>query len=134
MPNMIATIPFSDNLLVSEIVSKGPSAQILQELASSLDLTISQLSAVVQIPRRTLERRIATNSTLKVDEAERAIRLARLFSKAQELFGDKEAAVEWFHGELPSLGGRTPLSLCANESSAREVEQLLGRIEHGVYS
>ena len=43
-------------------------------------------------------------------------------------------AAAWFGEPLSVLGGQTPLDLCATEAGAREVEQTLGRIEHGVFA
>ena len=34
---------------------------------------------------------------------------------------------------LRELGGRTPLQMTATEPGAREVERVLGRIEHGIF-
>jgi putative toxin-antitoxin system antitoxin component (TIGR02293 family) len=92
------------------------------------------LAAAVLIPQRTLERRLAVNSILKTDEAERALRLARLFAKAKDVFEDGNEAAAWFAEPLSVLDGKTPLELCATEAGAREVEQTLGRIEHGVFA
>jgi uncharacterized protein (DUF2384 family) len=38
------------------------------------------------------------------------------------------------HTELPALGWRTPIDFAQTEPGAREVENLIGRIEHGVFS
>jgi len=130
----IAQIPFADNLRLAALVEQGLPALTLQELATALSLSLAQIAAAVQIPLRTLERRMASKTRLKAAESERAIRLARLFAKARAVFGDDEAAAEWFAQPLHTLGGRSPLELCATEPGAREVEQTIGRIEHGVFS
>ncbi len=59
----------------------------------------------------------------------------RVFAKALELFeGDRDAASEWMLSPLPALGGETPIDIARTEAGARQVENLVGRIEHGVYS
>ena len=40
----------------------------------------------------------------------------------------------WLNSPQVGLGGATPLEYAETEVGAREVEDLLGRIEHGVYS
>jgi putative toxin-antitoxin system antitoxin component (TIGR02293 family) len=48
--------------------------------------------------------------------------------------GDREAAIEWLGAPRPALGGVTPFSLIASEVGGREVEALIDRLEHGVFS
>jgi putative toxin-antitoxin system antitoxin component (TIGR02293 family) len=49
------------------------------------------------------------------------------------VFEDRDEAAAWFSEPLNELGGKTPLECCALEAGAREVEETLGRIEHGVF-
>jgi len=135
MPEVsLLTFPYHDNLQVAEFVRRGVPARSLAGLAEALKLSVAGLSTTVTIPRRTLERRLAENADLKLDEAERAIRVARLLARATEVFEDRDEAAAWFSEPLNELGGKTPLECCALEAGAREVEQTLGRIEHGVFS
>jgi len=60
--------------------------------------------------------------------------IASLFDRAVEILGDKNRAILWFKGAKKGLGGQTPLEFADTEPGAREVEALLGRLEHGVYS
>jgi putative toxin-antitoxin system antitoxin component (TIGR02293 family) len=48
--------------------------------------------------------------------------------------GDREAASQWMATSLPALGGSTPNDVLKTDSGVRDVENLIGRIEHGVYS
>jgi putative toxin-antitoxin system antitoxin component (TIGR02293 family) len=136
MPSVsLLTFPYDDNLRVAGLVEQGLPARALRALAEALNLSsVGALAPTVNIPRRTLERRLAQNAVLKLDEAERAVRVARLFAKAVDVFEDRQEAAAWFSEPLSELGGKTPLECCALEAGAREVEQTLGRIEHGVFS
>ncbi len=63
------------------------------------------------------------------------LRASRVLAKALELFeGDRDAASEWMRSPLPALGGETPIDVAVTELGARQVENLVGRIEHVVYS
>ena len=63
------------------------------------------------------------------------LRASRVFAKALELFeSDRAATSEWMHSPLPALGGETPIDTARTELGTRQVENLVGRIEHGVYS
>ncbi len=45
-----------------------------------------------------------------------------------------EDARAWLTSPVRALGGATPLQYASVEPGAREVERLLVRLEHGVYS
>jgi putative toxin-antitoxin system antitoxin component (TIGR02293 family) len=63
------------------------------------------------------------------------VRLARLYQKAVDLFeGDAVAARTWLGSPNGALGYRVPLSLAETEDGGRAVEELIGRLENGVYS
>ena len=59
----------------------------------------------------------------------------RVLGKALELFeGDSRAAERWLSSPKAGLGGAVPSELAKTEAGAREVEALIGRLEHGVFS
>ncbi|MGH7857479.1 MAG: antitoxin Xre/MbcA/ParS toxin-binding domain-containing protein, partial [Candidatus Binatia bacterium] len=61
-------------------------------------------------------------------------RLARVGAMAVRVLGSEEKAGRWLHRPNRALGNESPLSLLDTAIGAREVEDLLGRIEHGVVS
>ena len=62
------------------------------------------------------------------------VRYQRLLKKAEDVFGDATCVREWLTHKQTGLGGAVPLDFAKSEIGAREVENLLGRIEYGVYS
>jgi putative toxin-antitoxin system antitoxin component (TIGR02293 family) len=42
--------------------------------------------------------------------------------------------LHWLNSPNHGLGGRTPLQMAQTEAGSREVENLIGRLEHGVFS
>lgn len=59
----------------------------------------------------------------------------RVFGKALELFeGDSQAVERWLSSPKAGLGGAVPSELAETEAGACEVEALIGRLEHGVFS
>jgi putative toxin-antitoxin system antitoxin component (TIGR02293 family) len=62
------------------------------------------------------------------------VRFARLLGHAVHLFGSVEEARRWLKAPQRGLGGAVPLDYAQTEAGAREVENLLGRIDYGVYS
>ncbi|GAA4082245.1 hypothetical protein GCM10022414_00940 [Zhongshania borealis] len=58
-------------------------------------------------------------------------RLAKLRDAAIDMMGGNEsAALSW----LRVFGGQSPLAHAATECGARDVEDLIGRIQRGVFS
>jgi len=103
------------------------------DLQERLGLTTAALGEVLALPPRTLQRR-REEGRLSKEESDRLARLRRVFEEAVRLIGNDPAAAEWFGEPQPALAGSTPLALCDTEPGAREVERLIGRIEHGVYA
>lgn len=115
---------------VRETVLGGLARDAFNVIRDAAEITTDQLSAVTGIPSRTLQRR----ETFKPDESERLLRVASAFQKAVEVLEDIDAARRWFSAPKKALGGLTPLKYCDTDVGAREVEALLGRIDHGVFS
>jgi putative toxin-antitoxin system antitoxin component (TIGR02293 family) len=86
------------------------------------------------IPRRTLARRRSAASKLTPDEADRAIRLARIQTEADRVFGDPERASGWLRTPNSSLSGRAPLQLLKTEAGTKVVSDMIIRIAHGIYA
>jgi putative toxin-antitoxin system antitoxin component (TIGR02293 family) len=92
------------------------------------------LASVIGIPERTLARRRAAGR-LEPDESERLLRVAILFEKCVDLFeGDVKAAVNWLTSAKKALNGQAPVLYARTELGAREVENLIGRLDHGIFS
>lgn len=64
--------------------------------------------------------------------SDRLYRLARLFIIAKRVLEDEKSGAEWLKRPQRGLGGRIPLEVAFTEIGAKEVENLLGRIEHSV--
>ena len=54
-------------------------------------------------------------------------------ARALEVLGDREKALRWLRTPLSSLSGRTPLSMLNTSSGIVDIEDVLGRIEQGVW-
>ncbi len=115
-------------------IERGLPYRRVEKLISELDETDTRIAHLVQIAPRTLARR-KQEGTLKPDESERVDRIDRIYRLATELFeGDKAQAVTWLKQPNRGLADRPPLDFARIEIGAREVENLIGRLEHGVFS
>ena len=103
---------------------------LLQKL---LGIPEEELGRYLGISGATLHRRKKAKR-LETPESERILRYARLFGQSVEVFETQDAAREWLKCPNPGTHGETPLSYADTEYGAREVENLLGRIDHGVFA
>jgi putative toxin-antitoxin system antitoxin component (TIGR02293 family) len=57
--------------------------------------------------------------------------LAVLYEHALAVLGDTESVRHWFNTQEDDFSGMKPIELLDTASGIKEVDQLLGRIEHG---
>ena len=115
-------------------IGKGLPYRSLVHFLDATDLRKEDAITLVRISPRTLSRR-KDQGRFKPDESDRLVRAAQIFAQALELFeGDLDSAREWLTSAQPALGGSTPIEFATTEVGAREVEALIGRLEHGIPS
>lgn len=123
-----------DTAALMKRLDEGLSYAAFDRLKMRLQVSSRELANVALITPRTLARRKKAGR-MQPAESDRLVRLARVFSRAIELFdGDVEAARSWLLRPQLAFGGAVPLSMTKTEVGSREVENLIGRIEHGVIS
>jgi putative toxin-antitoxin system antitoxin component (TIGR02293 family) len=114
-------------------IHAGLSFRAVQNLQKALDVPMEKVASVLGMSRATLHRR-KIQGKIDKEESEKLVRYQRLLKKAEGVFGDAKAAREWLTNNQAGLGNAVPLEFAKTEIGAREVENLLGRIEYGVYS
>ena len=116
-----------------DAVDEGLDVTAFERVAENLDITEKRLAELLRINTSTLARRKRSGS-LSVDESERLYRVAFLLERSTQVMGSLEAAQRWLREGKRALGGESPLVYARTEPGAREVEDLLGRIEYGIPS
>lgn len=59
---------------------------------------------------------------------------AQVFQAALALFGSKEAAHRWLNHPVQGLGNKRPIDMLSTAEDTKLVLNLIGRLEHGVFS
>lgn len=106
----------------------------VEALKESIAISDSQLAQLLGISEKTLSRARAANGRLDAVASDRLFRVARIAALAIEVLETAEAALHWLKRPQVGLGGRTPLAMLTTDPGRDQVEKLLLRIEHGVYS
>jgi len=117
-----------------KVVEDGLPVTELTDLQASLAVPAEKLAPMLGISKATFHRRKGTGEKLKPSVSDRVVRFAKLLGKAIKVLGDLDDAKRWLNSPQFGLGGAVPLDYAKTEVGAREVENLLGRIEYGVYS
>jgi len=133
-PRGLSAVAALDLEALAAAVGDGLSPRALNDLQGWLGISQVALARVLGIPERTLHRRLRDKGRLPLAESERVARFGRLYHLAVRTLGSPERARAWLGSKPKAFGGRTPLEVAATEPGARVVEQLLGRIEHGVFA
>lgn len=115
---------------ILDAMNKGISVDAVDKLSIRMSLGKQILCDAIGLNTRTLNRR----DTLKLDEADKLYRLARIFALAVNVLEDDKDALDWLTQPKIALNNQIPLSLLNTDLGAREVETLLNQIEYGIYS
>jgi len=125
------TVPTSTEL--RERIKRGLPYRSLESVRERLRLSVPEAAVVLHMPLRTLARRRQTRK-LDGDESDRLYRIARVAAQAFAVFGAEDKAATWLRRPNRALNGELPIDLLDTDVGARQVEDILGRIEHGVVS
>ena len=119
--------------LVAQVRAGIPAATVTM-LADSLSIKRDQVATRLNIPPRTLSRRLATKSRLTHDESDRTLRMAKVVALANEVLGAEDKTSRWMVAPNRALGGKIPFDQLDTELGVKSVEQILYAIAYGMYS
>ena len=100
---------------------------------SALGLERSEIDETV-IPSRTLQHRRSRREKLTMEESDRVLRVIRVLSSAEAVYGSRDRALAWLRKPIARLEDRSPLSLLKTDTGSRIVEEVLIQIDEGIYT
>lgn len=116
-----------------EQVEAGLPARAFDRFSSQIGVTREMLATAIHTTTRTVARRKEAEKPLDQDASERLVRLALLYKLANEVLDDETLTRQWMLRPRSAFAGRTPFEMASSEIGAQEVEDLLLRVEHGVF-
>ncbi len=116
------------------VIAEGFATAELVKLQTTLRLTLVEATRLVGISKATFLRRQAEGKKLDPDTSDKIVRFARLLHTAISVLGSESNAVAWLTHPQYGLSEEVPIHYAQTEVGAREVEDLLMRIAHGVFS
>ncbi len=118
---------------ILKLTRQGLPKKALLSLAQKISFTLQELAGVMHISDRTLQR-YEDNAVIKTEYAEKAIELAQLYTRGEEVFGSMDKFKQWMKTPSHLYKGDTPISLLDTSIGFDMVFKELGRIEHGIFA
>ncbi|WP_061010604.1 MULTISPECIES: antitoxin Xre/MbcA/ParS toxin-binding domain-containing protein [Vibrio] len=118
----------------TDAVHKGFEPKVYRNIVERVKLSQSEFQHVTLIPVSTIKRRLKNEERFNTQESDAIYRLAMLLKLATELFDDEERALGWMRENVYGLGGKRPLDMVSTTVDFEIVKDLIGRLEHGVFS
>jgi putative toxin-antitoxin system antitoxin component (TIGR02293 family) len=116
---------------LAERVRKGLPFAALVAVMERYGLSRDVLCTILHLsPRNFLRRK--EQKRLSPDESDRLYRLARVIAHANRVFESPAESADWIQSPNPALGKQQPLTLLDTDIGVQQVDQVLGRIEHGI--
>ena len=116
-----------------EVLRSGLPLDAFESFVKTIKIPAAEIIKVLGMAPRTFARR-KDRRVFSPAESDRLYRLARVASMAIQVLGSVTNARQWLERPNRALGGEVPLSLLDTDIGSRQVEAVLGRIEHGVFS
>lgn len=132
-PGSILCLPATNAVELRDAVRQGLPFSAFEAVTKSLKVSPQQITLVLGIPPRTVARRKSAKF-LTPQESDRLYRLARAIAQAVEVLGTIEKARVWLKTPNRALGGEVPLNLLDTDIGSRQVEEVLLRINYGIFS
>ena len=116
------------------IASRGVDAHIIDNFKTHFNFPRDFVAELLNISSPTIYRWIKANKVLDRNYSVQLFELTSLFLYGTEVFQSQDNFFKWLNLPNIALGGLEPKELLDIPNGLSKVKDLLGRIEHGVYS
>jgi putative toxin-antitoxin system antitoxin component (TIGR02293 family) len=123
----------SNDFDIIRLARQGFPKRVLLSLAKSISLNIQELANILHISERTLQR-YDDDAIIKTEYAEKAVELARLYTRGEEVFGSIDKFKIWIKTPGHVFKGEAPVTILDTSAGFDMVFKELGRIEHGIFA
>ena len=117
-----------------DIANKGINANVIVNFCEYFNLSRGNTAEYLNISEPTIYRWTRGNKKLGRNFSVKLFEISELFLVGSEIFGNKDNFFKWLDLPNTALGGMKPKELIEIPEGVSKVRDVLGRIEHGVYS
>lgn len=117
-----------------QAIHKGFGCDVFSKLAKISGLEKKQLAKITNISPASLNRRYKSGFFTEA-ESDKLYRYAEVYQAALDLFeGNNERTRIWMQKPIVGLGGKRPIEMFRTSAETEAVLDLIGRLEHGVFT
>ena len=131
--NYLASGKFSNPLDTIAYLRNGLPKEGVDAFLEKTSVRRDQLAHILHISSRQLNR-YEPQQLLSAEQSNQLYELARIYTRAIDIFGDQATAEHWLNRSQTALGNKAPLEISDTSEGLRLVEDLLSQIEYGFYS
>lgn len=129
----ILDLPFSQPIDWIGLARHGVSKQLMLSVQEQLELSQKEMATLLHLTPRTIQR-MKEEQLLPPAASGQLLELLRLYRRATDVLGDASHARRWLRTPVTALNNVPPVSLLDTPAGFQWVFDVLGRIEHGVFS
>jgi len=116
------------------IATKGLNPNVIVNFRTHFNIPVDTAAAMLNTSGPTVYRWVRSNKSLESVFSVKLFEVADLFLYGSEIFGSKDSFFKWMNLPNTALGGMEPQELVVYPDGVSKVRDVIGRIEHGVYS
>ncbi len=116
------------------IANKGVNANVIKNFRKHFNLSLGTTAHMLNTSEPTIYRLTKSNKNLKRNFSIKLFEITKLFIYGSDVFGNKENFFKWLNLPNTALGGLEPIDLIDLPEGISKVRDVIGRIEHGIYS
>lgn len=128
------TLNDQDVHVLMETARAGIEYSLFNQLLNKIPITLNEWADILHLSNRTLQRYQKEKKSFETLQSERILEISMLYKYGEDVFGDAEAFESWMNSKVIALGSVKPKSLLDNAYGIGMVKDVLGRIEHGIFS
>lgn len=119
---------------IIELSVTGMSSKVIRAVQARGHFSNKEISEFLNISPSTYQRYRTSKKKLKRDESEKIFHLSSVIAKGIDVFGEEDKFIQWLHLDNAALGGRKPITWLSSQIGREEILNVLGRLEHGIFS
>lgn len=121
----------ADNELIKKARTKtGIQKYVLYSILKEIDMPLKEFSEYINLTPRSIQLK-KTNEKLPPVPSEKALLIARVYSKGFEVFGGKEKFIRWMSNKNYVLGGIKPKDYLGSYKGIEILLNEINAIDHG---
>lgn len=117
-----------------QIATKGVNVNVVKNFRTYFNLSRNSTAHLLNISEPTLYRWAKSNKNLERNFSVKLFEIADLFLYGTEVFGNQQNFFKWLNLPNAAIGGMEPIELVEIPGGVSKVKDILGRIEHGIFS